>query len=461
MVHGAIGGTRADDAGGRTAGGTGRPSGETGRTGDGHLNSARDLTPSSAIPLAYFAFAHAGLATALAVLACHPDLPGAFVYHPRMIALVHLVTLAWLSGSILGAFYVVGPLALRLPMPVQAGDWAAFAAFAGGVTGMVSHFWMNEYDGMACAALLVVTAIGWVASRAWRGLAAAVVPWPVKLHVALAFCNVIAAAGFGMFIGFNRSRGWAPMAPLAATYAHAHLAAVGWVAMMVVGLGYRLIPMMLPAPMPTGGRLAASAVLIQAGLVVVVFALMRGSPWLPAGAALIAAGLVSFILRVRQTLRHRLPRPPSLPSRDWSVWQAHVALLWLAVATALGLMLGVGVPETRRVTWTWYYGTAGLLGFLAQMVVGIQGRLVPMYAWYRARAARDGMAPPRAAHALPSAAFARAIFFAWAAGVPLLAWGLAHQHRAAIAAAATVLLCGVLLGGMYLTVMLHRASREG
>ena len=29
------------------------------------------------------------------------------------------------------------------------------------------------------------------------------------------------------------------------------------------------------------------------------------------------------------------------------------------------------------------YGTAGLLGFLAQIVVGIQGRLLPLHGWYR------------------------------------------------------------------------------
>jgi hypothetical protein len=31
-----------------------------------------------------------------------PGVPGRFFYHPRMVALVHLVTIAWLSGSILG-----------------------------------------------------------------------------------------------------------------------------------------------------------------------------------------------------------------------------------------------------------------------------------------------------------------------------------------------------------------------
>jgi len=130
----------------------------------------RDLVPSSAIPLAYFGLAHAGLAAALGVLAIRPELPGGFFYHPKMVALVHLVTIAWLTGSILGAFHIVAPLALRLPMPVRRAEWAGFAAFAAGAIGMVAHFWIGTYDGMAWSAGLVTAAIAWVGFRAARGM---------------------------------------------------------------------------------------------------------------------------------------------------------------------------------------------------------------------------------------------------------------------------------------------------
>jgi hypothetical protein len=102
----------------------------------------RALLPASDIPLLYFVFAHICLAMALAVLVVRPDLPGGFFHHPRMIAVVHLVTLGWISGSILGAFYIVGPLALRLLLSPGTRDRVVFASFAIGVLGMVAHFWM-------------------------------------------------------------------------------------------------------------------------------------------------------------------------------------------------------------------------------------------------------------------------------------------------------------------------------
>ena len=147
------------------------------------------LAPASALPLAYFAFAHLSLAAGLAVLAASPGLPGAFFYHPKMIALVHLLTLGWITGSILGSFHVVAPLALVMPMPTGWRDWAAFASFVTGTIGMIAHFWIGTYDGMAWSAGLVLLTIAHLAWRAARGLRQAPVPGAVVLHIALAFVN--------------------------------------------------------------------------------------------------------------------------------------------------------------------------------------------------------------------------------------------------------------------------------
>ena len=419
---------------------------------------AKALMPSSALPLAYYVFAYAGFGAALLVLAVDPSLPGTSFYQPRFVALVHLLTLAWLTGSILGSLYIVAPLALGVAMPVAKADWMAFAAFALGASGMISHFWINTYDGMAWSALLVMGASGSVGVRVLAGLTRAKIPRGVSLHILLAFLNILTAAVFGILIGFDRTRGFLSVSPLAMMFAHAHLAAVGWVMMLVIGLSYRLIPMMLPAAMPSGGSIALSAILLQSGITILVLRLLIDSQGLWMGALLIGAGVATFIVHVRRTLAHRLPRPPALPARDWSTWQVHMAFAWLLAAVVAGIALSIGVGEDDRLRLMWIYGGAGLIGFLAQMVTGMQGRLVPLYAWYRAYAAL-GVPPARAAHALPSATAARAIFLCWAVAVPLLVWGLAHEERFAIRAGSLCLFAGVALGAGYVIDMMRRARQ--
>ncbi|HSB60560.1 MAG TPA: hypothetical protein VLI67_02500, partial [Vicinamibacteria bacterium] len=135
-----------------------------------------EFLPSRLPPLLYFGFAHACLAAAFAAAAVDPRGIGGFFYHPRMLAVVHLVTLGWISGSVLGAIYLVGPLALRFPLPAGRLDHAAFVSFAVGVTGMTSHFWIDRPPGMAWSAGLATLAFAWVSLRVLAGLRRAAVP---------------------------------------------------------------------------------------------------------------------------------------------------------------------------------------------------------------------------------------------------------------------------------------------
>ena len=403
------------------------------------------LLPASGVPLLYFGFAHICLALAFGVLLVHPQLPGGFFHHPRMIAVVHLVTLGWISGSILGAFYIVAPLALRMPLRPAWADRAAFVSFGGGVIGMVAHFWLGEYHGMVWSALLVLAAVLHVGSRALSGLRHSPAPWPVRLHVALAFLNMVAASLFGMIVGLNRVFGWLAWPAMSSAFAHAHLAAIGWAMMMVIGLSYRLVPMILPAAMPTGSSMARSAVLLQAGVIVLVIALVCGSIWTAAGALLIIAGLVVFVQHVRAIVARRLPPPAALPRPDWATWQTHTAFVCLLIAAGCGLILSFPVPPEWLIPLGWTYATLGLVGFLAQVVIGIQGRLLPLHGWYRGFEAGGMRPPPVSAHALASPTLAKLIFFAWLLGVPTLTAGLVAEGTMAIAAGSALLLAGVTL----------------
>jgi hypothetical protein len=418
---------------------------------------AAELLPATRLPLLYFAVAHLSLASALGVLIVQPGLPAGFFHHPRMIAVIHLVTLGWISSSILGAFYIVAPLALRMPLRTGWRDRAAFGAYVIGASGMVSHFWLGEYNGMVWSAGLVVLAIGHVGVRAWCGLPRSPVPWGVKLHVALAFVNIMGAAAFGMLIAINRVSGWFTWSPMSAAFAHGHVAAVGWAVMMVVGLSYRLIPMMLPAAMPTGRSLAWSALLLEAGIVTLALSLIRHSPISFGGASLIIAGLGVFVRNVRRIARQRRPPPAALPRPDWATWQTHLAFGWLIVAAVCGVLLVLPLPLEWMVPLGWIYGVSGLIGFLAQVVVGIQGRLLPLHAWYRWLQSADGTPPSRSVHTLAEPSVAKWTLFTWAAGVPVLAGGLATAAAPAVSLGAALLLAGVALNAAQaLTVVSSR-----
>lgn len=389
--------------------------------------SARQDQPDRLLPVLYLLFAHLCLLTAFGTVALDPRAVGGFYYHPRMVAVVHLVTLGWISASILGSVYMLGPMVLRAPMPRRRADVWLFASFAIGVAGMVAHFWIDEPRGMVWAAPLVLVAFAGVGGRLSLSLRGSTLPGEVKIHFHLAFANAIAAGTLGILAGIDKFHDVLGGFVLDNVFAHAHLAALGWPTMMVMGAGYRLLPMLLPAATPTGRPLWGSALLLEAGVLWMAGAFLWEPRWLWPGALAALAAIGLFAGRVRWMLRNRRPPPRKLRRPDWGTLHAFFALACLLAAAALGGALLLG-PEGRwRLPAASAYGVLGLVGFLAQIVVGVGARLVPLYAWLSGYGGRRLDEPPPSPHELTARPGVAAVFFLWIAGLPLLAAGLACE----------------------------------
>lgn len=420
--------------------------------------SQPERPPHTRLPLLYFALAHAALGAAFAALAFQPGRFAGFYYHPRMVAVVHLVTLGWISASILGALYMIAPMALRARLPARAADFAVWGLYGAGVLGMVAHFWLDKPPGMVWGAGLVSLCLLFVAGRTVAALRPAPIPAAVKLHFVLAFANVLAAATLGVLVGINKTTPVLGGYVLSNVHAHAHMAALGWAAMMVMGAGYRLLPMLLPAAMPQGRALWASALLLEAGTLGLFVSFLLGSRGTGPFAVVAAAGLLAFLSRVVWMKRHPRPAPKELPRPDWGVLHALQALGYLALALVLGLALAFAPPALWKLRAAMVYGAFGLVGFLAQMVVGVSQRLLPLYAWIRSYEGTGFAVQPRSPHATPARRLQAAVFFLWTAGVPLLAAGLGLERAPLISAGGAALFAAVVLGGIGDLILFRRAG---
>ena len=403
------------------------------------------LLPPRLLPVLYFALAHAALVLAFAAVAADARAASGFFYHSRMLAIVHLVTLGWITCSILGALYLVGPIAFRGAVRANWLDYAAFVLVAVGVAGMVSHFWIAELRGMAWSTPMVAGGILLAGVRLLPAFFRTPVPRAVVAHVALAFANIAAAATLGVLIAFDRVYSFLPGYILTNVFAHAHLAAIGWAAMMVVGVAYRLLPMVLPAAMPAGRRLWLTAILLQVGATGLFVSLLLRSRWSWIAALTVVAGFAVFLVHAIWMVRHPRPRPPAIRSPDPAVLHAAAAFVSLIVACGLGLWLAIvdTTEQTLRVALA--YGVVGLVGFLGQMVVAMGGRLLPIFAWYWAAAHAGGTRPIVSPHDMPWRPAQYLVFALWLAGVPALAAGLAMDWVPVVRVAGWSLLAAAVL----------------
>jgi hypothetical protein len=303
---------------------------------------------------------------------------------------------------------------------------------------------------MAWSAATAALGILHVVVRVGLAMRRAKVAGAVKLHMYFASVNLAGAVTMGVLLGFDKAHPFLPGYVLSNVFAHAHLAAVGWVLMTVMGLGYRLLPMVLPAAMPSGRSLYASAILAEIGIVGLFLSLTLGGGLTLVFALFIVAAFLCFGGHILWMVA-RPRRPPHHRSQtDFALHHLSAAGACLLLACVCGVTLAAISVSEAAMRVALLYGVLGLVGGLAQAIVGFERRLLPTASAYWDLADGNGVPPPaprRHRAAGPT-------FFAWLAGVPLVAAGLFINEAVVLASGAWLLSGASLLMSLDLFLLM-------
>lgn len=343
--------------------------------------------PSAALPLRYLVTAIAGFVLAAAGV---PWLAGELAghyYHPRILALTHTVTLGWVTLTIMGASYQLIPIVLERPVWSERLARWQFGLFAVGVVGVVGHFFLGEWSGLVWAAGLIgagVAAHLVNAALSVRGLAR----WTFTARmVALGLAGLGSTAVFGLALGLDKVVRFLPGALFPNLHAHVHLAMLGWVLPMVVGVAARVYPMFLLAREPGGWPGHVQFLGLALGVPVVVTGILAQSRVATGlGAAAVAAAIAAHLAWIAGMARER-----KRPALDWGLRFVLTGAAFLVPSTALGLGFALGVVAGPRAALA--YGVLALGGWVSLTIAGMLLKIVPFLVWYRVYGPRVGRLP--------------------------------------------------------------------
>jgi hypothetical protein len=173
---------------------------------------------------------------------------------------------------------------------------------------------------------------------------------------------------------------------------HAHLAFVGWVSMVIMGVSYKLIPMfslsrvfsLRPAKWVFG--------FINAGLILlaVEYHLTERTIMLPTGSVLLAAGNLIFIYQVYLIMKNRVRK-----TLDVGLTYSMLSFGMMFIATALGVFLVFEefLKQGDLEKLVLIYGYLILFGYFSLIIVGQMYKIVPFLVWFHKFSAKVGLEP--------------------------------------------------------------------
>jgi len=405
-------------------------------------------TPSPMLPLGFLATAAVAFGFAgLALPWVAADLTGHY-YHPRILALAHSVTLGWITLTILGASYQLVPVVLeRSVWSERLGSWA-LALTGLGVVGVVGHMAISSWLGLVWGAGLLaagVTAHVINIARTLRGLER----WSfTAIMLAMGFLGLVLTTLFGAALSVEHIRPFLPGDFYARLHAHIHVALLGWVLPVVLGVSAHVYPMFLLTPRPGSRVLAIQAWGLALGVPAVVVGLLAAPTLAAAGALAVAASIATHVVWVAS-----LPRGSRRPAFDWALRFLVAGAAYLAVAAALGVTLAFGAVSGPR--WALTYGVLVLGGWASLTIVGMMLKIVPFLVWYRVYAPRAGRLPVPGLADLRWPVTEAVAFIALTGGIAALAIGVGVGHADAIRAAAAIVSVGTLAFVATIATMLH------
>ncbi len=408
--------------------------------------------PSASVPLSYLAAAAvAFIAAVLGVVGLAPELAGHY-YHPRVVALTHTITLGWITLTIMGASYQLIPIVLQRSIWSERLARWQFWILVLSIAGMVGHFYLGTWPGLLEAAgLLAAGSAAYLLNvgMSLRGFT----QWSFTARlIVLGYVGLALTVLFGLTLGADRIWGFLPGQFFPTLQAHFHLALLGWVMPMVLGVAARVYPMFLLAPEPAGWPARLQLWGLASGVPAVVLGLLGVPALVGPGAVAVALAALGHAVWVVRMVRQR-----KRPQLDWGLSFVLTGTVFLLPVTSLGLGLALDLFSGPRLGLC--YAVLGLGGWVSLTIAGMMLKIVPFLVWYRVYSPQVGKAPVPTLPQLAWPAGEASAYALLTAGMILLPIAVAAGEAVWIRAAGAVLSLGALAFGASIGRILCHLTR--
>lgn len=326
---------------------------------------------------------------------------GSFLDHyfqPHVLAITHIMALGWGTMIILGASHQLVPVIVEGTLFSERLATGSFILAAVGIPLLVYGFYtFNMGLPAQSGGILVVSAI---------------IIYTVNLSLSVSKSKyenvhmvfVLTAAGWlllttllGLALVYNFTMSFLDVDSLHYLSLHAHMGIIGWLLLLVVGVGSRLIPMFLISKYTNVRLLWWIYGLINGGLIIycILFCLPVPAYFAILPALLILTAISCFIYYCSRSFKQRIRR-----SVDDQMKVSLISILMITIPIMLALLTIILLHTLMKemVQIVLEYGFLIFFGWLTAIILGMTFKTLPFIVWnkvYHQRSADDKTPNPK------------------------------------------------------------------
>lgn len=311
-----------------------------------------------------------------------------FHFQPKILAMTHIATLGWITMVIFGAMFQLVPVVLEVklfsPMLAEIQFWI----FILGIIGLVTGFWNFDIGlHLTASAILLNVAILIFSINIFVSMTK-VKKWNTTgLYLAAAIFYLIVTGAAGLLLSINLGFPFIKISHLQYLNLHAHVAFIGWVSMVIMGVSFKIIPMFTLAHgyAEKSGKIAFW--LINIGLLGIssVMHYENLNIYFYVSAILIVTGIFFFLYQMYVIFKSRIRK-----NVDIGIKFSKFAYLLLGITTLFGLLITF-TNISNEMNVTLIYGYLIIFGYISMLTVGQMYKIMPFLVWYHKYSSKAGI----------------------------------------------------------------------
>ena len=360
----------------------------------GSSESGLQQTTSHKVVLPFYIYAALSFLFACILLFLNTDIVNQHYFHPKTLAITHLMALGWGTMIILGASHQLLPVLIEGKLDSNLLALLSFVFAALGIPLLVYGFYQFNTGlilqsgavminiSVVCYFLNVIQSIE--ASRKYNVHA---------FFIAAASLWLFATTFFGLLLVFNFSRSYLPENSIEYLSLHAHMGLAGWFLLLIIGVASRLIPMFLISKYSNPKTLWWIFTLIHIGLLGFIILKTSGTHpqyyYTPFFLVFLA-----IILFANYCIKAHKVRIRKHVDQQMKISLLAVAMLLIPLISLLAIIYFLREDSSSR--WILLYGFGIFFGWISAIILGMTFKTLPFIVWnkvYHTRAKGRTPAP--------------------------------------------------------------------